>query len=191
MRERLGRDVAKMSVRMPQPGLELGFGFFPFEPYDGIGDGLGVLRRRRHAWDQRLELDDGGLQRARVHLLDDTRFLDGLHGVHPQLLLAEGIEVPALAFGGDAGQLQRAHGLPGLLVRGLQVPERRLALSLRAATRLQISLGRSQSCAALLPEREVGDVAQVSNRPKHDYTRKLWSAIPMLPGKRVHGKVSA
>jgi peptide/nickel transport system ATP-binding protein len=31
---------------------------------------------------------------------------------------------------------------------------------------------------------EVGDVRQVSTAPAHEYTRKLWSAIPMLPGKR-------
>jgi peptide/nickel transport system ATP-binding protein len=29
---------------------------------------------------------------------------------------------------------------------------------------------------------EVGDVAQVSRAPAHDYTRKLWNAIPQLPG---------
>jgi peptide/nickel transport system ATP-binding protein len=30
---------------------------------------------------------------------------------------------------------------------------------------------------------EVGDVQQVSHAPKHDYTRKLWSAIPQLPAR--------
>jgi peptide/nickel transport system ATP-binding protein len=29
---------------------------------------------------------------------------------------------------------------------------------------------------------EVGDVRQVSRAPVHEYTRKLWSAIPQLPG---------
>jgi len=29
---------------------------------------------------------------------------------------------------------------------------------------------------------EVGDVRQVSRAPAHDYTRKLWGAIPQLPG---------
>lgn len=29
---------------------------------------------------------------------------------------------------------------------------------------------------------EVGDVTQVSQAPVHDYTRKLWNAIPQLPG---------
>jgi len=32
---------------------------------------------------------------------------------------------------------------------------------------------------------EVGDVSQVSRAPIHEYTRKLWSAIPVLPGKRA------
>lgn len=32
---------------------------------------------------------------------------------------------------------------------------------------------------------EVGDVRQVSTAPRHDYTRKLWSAIPRLPGHRA------
>jgi peptide/nickel transport system ATP-binding protein len=32
---------------------------------------------------------------------------------------------------------------------------------------------------------EVGDVRQVSTDPKHEYTRKLWSAIPTLPGRRA------
>ena len=31
---------------------------------------------------------------------------------------------------------------------------------------------------------EVGDVRQVSHAPVHDYTRKLWNAIPQLPGRR-------
>lgn len=30
---------------------------------------------------------------------------------------------------------------------------------------------------------EVGDVRQVSQAPVHDYTRKLWNAIPQLPGR--------
>ena len=30
---------------------------------------------------------------------------------------------------------------------------------------------------------EVGDVAQVSRAPAHDYTRRLWSAIPTLPAR--------
>jgi peptide/nickel transport system ATP-binding protein len=34
---------------------------------------------------------------------------------------------------------------------------------------------------------EVGDVRQVSRTPLHDYTRKLWSAIPQLP---VHSLLS-
>jgi peptide/nickel transport system ATP-binding protein len=32
---------------------------------------------------------------------------------------------------------------------------------------------------------EVGDVTQVSQAPAHEYTRKLWNAIPQLPGN-VH-----
>jgi peptide/nickel transport system ATP-binding protein len=32
---------------------------------------------------------------------------------------------------------------------------------------------------------EVGDVKQVSAAPVHDYTRKLWSAIPQLPAHRA------
>jgi peptide/nickel transport system ATP-binding protein len=31
---------------------------------------------------------------------------------------------------------------------------------------------------------EVGDVKQVSQSPEHAYTRKLWNAIPQLPGHR-------
>ena len=30
---------------------------------------------------------------------------------------------------------------------------------------------------------EVGDVRQVSQSPAHDYTRKLWNAIPQLPSR--------
>ena len=30
---------------------------------------------------------------------------------------------------------------------------------------------------------EVGDVRQVSGAPAHDYTRRLWNAIPQLPGR--------
>ena len=29
----------------------------------------------------------------------------------------------------------------------------------------------------------VGDVRQVSHAPTHEYTRKLWNAIPQLPGR--------
>jgi peptide/nickel transport system ATP-binding protein len=32
---------------------------------------------------------------------------------------------------------------------------------------------------------EVGDVKQVSTAPRHDYTRRLWSAIPQLPGRHA------
>lgn len=32
---------------------------------------------------------------------------------------------------------------------------------------------------------EVGDVNQISHAPRHDYTRKLWSAIPQLPAHRA------
>jgi peptide/nickel transport system ATP-binding protein len=28
---------------------------------------------------------------------------------------------------------------------------------------------------------EVGDVRQISTAPVHDYTRKLWSSVPLLP----------
>jgi len=38
---------------------------------------------------------------------------------------------------------------------------------------------------------EVGDVRQVSRAPLHDYTRKLWSAIPQLPGHSALREVLA
>jgi peptide/nickel transport system ATP-binding protein len=31
---------------------------------------------------------------------------------------------------------------------------------------------------------EVGDVQQISTAPVHDYTRKLWSAVPVLPARQ-------
>ncbi|MGO7205627.1 ATP-binding cassette domain-containing protein, partial [Rhizobium ruizarguesonis] len=38
---------------------------------------------------------------------------------------------------------------------------------------------------------EVGDVRQVAEAPLHDYTRKLWNAIPQLPGNPHHSGVLA
>jgi len=38
---------------------------------------------------------------------------------------------------------------------------------------------------------EVGDVQQVSTAPLHDYTRKLWSAIPQLPAQRAMSEAMA
>jgi peptide/nickel transport system ATP-binding protein len=37
---------------------------------------------------------------------------------------------------------------------------------------------------------EVGDVRQVSQVPTHDYTRKLWNAIPQLPGRYLAGAIA-
>jgi peptide/nickel transport system ATP-binding protein len=38
---------------------------------------------------------------------------------------------------------------------------------------------------------EVGDVHQVSTAPKHEYTRKLWNAIPQLPVHDLSSGVTA
>ncbi|CCM78627.1 ABC transporter ATP-binding protein [Rhizobium mesoamericanum] len=37
---------------------------------------------------------------------------------------------------------------------------------------------------------EVGDVRQVSQAPAHDYTRKLWNAMPQLPGRHLAGAIA-
>ncbi|MBZ9793563.1 ABC transporter ATP-binding protein [Rhizobium sp. 3T7] len=37
---------------------------------------------------------------------------------------------------------------------------------------------------------EVGDVRQVSQAPVHDYTRKLWNAIPQLPSRHLAGAIA-